>query len=88
MKIVNSIRQCYDKQLDLNEKLKKRVDLIIGKHKKDTWHYFSRIKTRESYALKVETGRIDDPNKLDDFFACTIVVKNHSEINAAKKRNN
>ena len=85
MKITESIQQYYDNQLGLNKKLKNMVDEIIGVNKKDTWHYDSRIKTLESYALKVETGRIEDPNKLDDFFACTIVVKNYNEIRIATK---
>ncbi|MDH6180757.1 hypothetical protein M2152_000939 [Microbacteriaceae bacterium SG_E_30_P1] len=38
-----------------------------------TWHYEGRVKKPESYALKVETGRVD-PRDLDDFFACTVVV--------------
>ena len=86
MKVVNSIRQCYDEQFYLNKKLRERVDTIVKTHKEDEWHYFSRIKKPVSYALKVETGRIDDPTKLDDFFGCTIIVRNNFEINIAKEK--
>ena len=86
MKVTNSIRRCYDKQLDLNKKLRVKVDGIIGSNKEEGWHYVSRIKKQESYALKIETGKIEDPNNLDDFFACTIVVKNNREIKIAREK--
>ncbi len=83
MKVINSINTCYEQQFDPNEKLKEKVDQIIKNNKKEMWHYVSRIKPRESYALKIETGRISEPNKLEDFFACTIVVENSTEIKNA-----
>lgn len=83
MKVINSLVNCYAQQVDINEKLKKHVDSIIKSNKKDTWHYISRIKNQESYALKIESGRFDDPNMLEDFFACTIVVENSLEIDKA-----
>ena len=83
MKIIGSIDRCYRQQLDANRKLKKRVDCIIEYSKEDTWHYFGRIKTKESCALKIEAGHKIDPYNLDDFFACTIVVENNSEIEKA-----
>ena len=52
--------------------------------KKPHWHYFSRIKNLESYALKMETGRFN-VDHLEDFFACTIVVKDNNEINYVKE---
>lgn len=83
MKVLNSINRCYLQQLDINEELKKKVDEILKTNKKEVWHYFSRIKSEESYALKIETGRVGDPNNLEDFFACTIVVENSIEIKNA-----
>ena len=35
--------------------------------------------------MKVETGRVKHPEVLDDFFACTLVVKNTIEIKNAEK---
>ncbi len=83
MKILNSINRCYQEQLSLNEALKKKVDDIIRTKRKEGWHYLSRIKSPESYALKIETGRVDNPARIEDFFACTIVVENSNEIESA-----
>ncbi len=47
------------------------------------WFYFSRVKSLESFALKLETGRVPDPASLEDFFACTLVVPTMSHIDAA-----
>lgn len=82
MKIVNSINTLYNSKIEEIELLRKEVDLIISSSKKNSWHYFSRIKSKESLALKLETGRFRD-DILDDIFACTIVVENLNEINAA-----
>lgn len=67
----------------LAEKLKLQVDNLVLSKKKETWHYRSRIKSEESFALKLETGRIKEPAKLEDFFACTLVVENVNEIKTA-----
>jgi len=86
MKIVNSIYNIYNERFKELEKLKKEVDNTITSFKKNSWHYFSRIKELESFALKLETGRCNKPSELEDFFACTIVVENLSEIKNAVNR--
>ena len=53
--------------------LKKRVDILINDIKKPHWHYFSRIKNLESYALKMETGRFN-VDHLEDFFISFIKI--------------
>lgn len=83
MKIVNSITKIYTEKINQSEKLKEEVDKIIIESKKKSWHYFSRIKSIESFALKLETGRFKISTELDDFFACTLVVENLTEINSA-----
>ena len=83
LKVINSINTCYQQQLDSNEELRRTVDDIIKNNKEETWFYFSRIKPPESFALKIETGRVDIPTELEDFFACTIVVENSIEIKKA-----
>lgn len=80
MKIIQSIEAIYEEQKPLNEVLKNRVDSIFQRIKSDSWHYFSRVKQLESFALKLETGRFKDPKQLEDFFACTIVVENLDQI--------
>ena len=84
MIILNSIKNHYNEQYKINNLLKKRVDNLIDGIKKPHWHYFSRIKDLESYALKMETGRFN-VDHLEDFFACTIVVKDNNEINDVKE---
>ncbi len=43
------------------------------------------MKSEESFALKLETGRAKDPSMLEDFFACTLVVENRARIPEAEK---
>lgn len=88
MKISNFIRAEYDRQFDLNKLLKNFVDNQISDFQKlyKAWHYVSRVKEIESFALKMETGRgINEHSNLEDFFGCTIVVENYDSINIAFK---
>lgn len=79
MKIPQSIRNAHEKQSDRNGLLKDKVDQLMIALKKPRWHYESRLKEIESYCLKIETGRYD-PARLEDFFACTLVVENLTAI--------
>jgi len=83
MKILQSISKIYNEQKPFAEKLKTQVDKTILAKKKDTWHYYSRVKSEESFALKLETGRVKDPKQLEDLFASTLVVENINEIKNA-----
>lgn len=85
MKIPLSIRQLYDSQYDLNVRVKDFVDNRINALKQPRWHYESRIKELQSFALKLETGRFNNPLQMEDFFACTLVVSNTLEIDTAQK---
>lgn len=73
----------FSSQEPLNKALQEKVDDLLRGHKPHYWHYESRLKSLESFALKVESGRVDDPESLEDFFGCTIVVRNATEIPAA-----
>src|SRR5690349_1782379 len=44
-----------------------------------------RLKKAESFALKLETGRFSESSKLEDFFACTVVVDNLDQIKKAQE---
>jgi ppGpp synthetase/RelA/SpoT-type nucleotidyltranferase len=55
----------------------------MNSSKKPEWFYRSRVKELESFAQKLETGRVDNPSKMEDFFACTLVVENRSSIRDA-----
>lgn len=52
----------------------------MGVRKKAAWHYESRVKELESFALKVESGRVSNPAALEDSFGCLLVVPNYSNI--------
>lgn len=86
MKVVSSINRLYYEHLPVIEKLANTFDTIAGSIKSKGWYYNSRIKSLESYALKLETGRFIDPAKLEDFFACMLVVENTSQIKIAIKQ--
>ena len=83
MKILQSISKVYNEQRPFADKLKSQVDEKILAKKRDTWHYYGRVKSEESFALKLETGRVKNPKQLEDFFACTLVVENVNEIKNA-----
>lgn len=81
MKVVNSIRARYDEQLEQYKVLRKNVDKRMNKIP-ESWYYKSRIKSLESYALKLEGGRLD-PSDPDDLLACMIVVPDPKSISEA-----
>jgi len=83
MKIVLSVQTLYNSHFAQYTILKKKVDEIIHHNKADAWHYIGRLKELESFALKIETGRFDKDEIFEDFFACTLVVQNLKEIEAA-----
>lgn len=85
MKISLSVRNLYHEQYDINKKLKDSVDLKLKALKEDRWHYESRLKQPESFALKIETGRTEHPSMLEDFLGCTLVVENRSALRRAEK---
>ncbi len=84
MKIPASIRHIHQDQLAPNRLLKKEVDLLVTGMKHPRWHYESRIKEIDSFALKAESGRFGDARQLEDFFACTLVVPNAIEVAGAE----
>src|SRR6185503_14915453 len=84
MKIPQSVRNAYLQQKEGYERLQAEVDSLLKSLKDPRWHYESRIKSEESYALKLETGR-SQVDRFEDFFARTLVVENQARIEAAKK---
>jgi len=82
MKVIGSLKDCYEAQYDANLLLRSKVDSLLNGVKESRWHYESRLKSLESFTQKVETGRFD-PRKLEGFFACTLVVENSEAISRA-----
>lgn len=74
------MRVLYEDLSPKYKELKRLVDGLVLGRKEARWHYESRLKKEESFALKLETGRVLKPDQPDDFFACTLVVENYSRI--------
>jgi len=83
MKINNLIRNLHQELKEKNQLLEARVKREFEAKKQNQWFFFSRIKEEESFALKLETGRVANPAEMEDFFACTLVVENRLAISAA-----
>jgi ppGpp synthetase/RelA/SpoT-type nucleotidyltranferase len=86
MKVPNSVSAVYNDIFPRAVQLQEEMTRIMPSIKHPSWHYFSRIKSEESFALKLETGRVEKIKELNDFFACTLVVKNKGEIQDALRR--
>lgn len=85
MKIPASVRTLYGQLHPKYAALEKYVENYFREKKNTQWHYIGRVKEEESFALKLETGRVLDPQNPDDFFACTLVVENQTMIPSAQK---
>ena len=86
MKVAKVLRDIHRNSFPLYEKLGKRVEDTL-KHKVESrgWQFVSRIKDEQSFAQKVETCTVNDPSKLEDFFACTIVVLTADDFREAER---
>ena len=86
MKIAKGIRDAYAAAKGKYERLAEEVRVKLQpKVEEHNWFFLSRLKEQESFALKIETGRVDDPLSMDDFFACTIVVPTVAQIAEAEQ---
>lgn len=85
MKIPGSIRTVYEDGLAINRRLQEKVRERVLNLKDKGWHYEDRIKSQESFALKLESGRCPDPRQMEDYFGCMLVVQNGAEIKRAEE---
>lgn len=85
MKIPASVRTLFEGLSPRYTALMGRVDALVQSQKERRWHYESRLKSEQSFALKLETGREPTPSQPEDFFACTIVVENQTRVEDAEK---
>lgn len=75
MKTAKAIRDAYNTAKNHYERLAEDVRAVLeGEVVSRGWFFIFRVKELESFALKIETGRVPDPLRMEDFFACTIVV--------------
>ena len=84
MKVSSSIRSLYNQQVELNKRLQRKVNEIFSDGNNGRWFYKGRVKELESFTQKIETGRFN-PDILEDFFACSLVVENRSAISEARE---
>ena len=60
------------------------VDRLLRGRRDSSWHYESRIKGMESFALKLESGRWRGIEDIDDLLAAVLVVQNLSGLQEAE----
>lgn len=85
MKINSRIRDLYEACDERYRRLGEEVrEKLAPRCEEHGWFYRSRVKKLESFALKLETGRIETPAAPEDFFACTIVVPTQAQIEDAE----
>lgn len=86
MKISRHVREYYEAMVPRYRSLESIVSKIINSFIEPRWHYEQRIKSRESFTLKLETARYCRPEKIDDLLAGTIVVENSKIIEVVRSR--
>ncbi|WP_291037548.1 hypothetical protein [Herbiconiux sp.] len=82
MTVPTSWREAYRKQVPLARLLKAEVDQHFEKARPG-WFTHSRVKEEESFHQKIETGRIEEIEELEDFFGALLVVPLPSDIASA-----
>lgn len=86
MKIAKAVRDAYHSRKGVYERLSEDICTRLSPELSSRgWLFTSRVKQLESYALKIETGRVDDPSRMEDFFACTIIVPTLSQASLAEQ---
>jgi ppGpp synthetase/RelA/SpoT-type nucleotidyltranferase len=85
MKIVKNIRDLYSGCMPRYKLLENEVNQILKPLvENEGWFFISRVKGLESFALKIETGRVSSPESMEDFFGCTVVVPTLGHIEQAE----
>ena len=85
MKVVKRIRDLHAEHESRYERLSFEVcKLLKPEVEVNGWFFTHRLKELGSFALKLETGRVSNPAKPDDFFACTIIVQTSEKIKEAE----
>lgn len=81
MKYNNVVRNLYDKYSHIASLQKEYLDNYFKEKMSSSFYlYESRVKSIESFALKLETGR----NAIEDFFACRFIVIKKDDIKKIK----
>ncbi|CUI88829.1 Region found in RelA / SpoT proteins [Achromobacter xylosoxidans] len=86
MKIAKAIRDAYNSVKGEYQRLSEEVCAKLASDVTSRgWLFTSRLKELESFALKIETGRVEDPHRMEDFFACTIIVPTLLQVSVAEQ---
>lgn len=71
--------QKYESYRHVVEDVANKVKATLQNYcKKNGYAFISRIKTIESLAEKIETGRLKNWSEINDLFACTVIIPNLS----------
>lgn len=86
MKIAQDVRTLYSQREPTFRRLATDVEgWLRSRVERNEWFYRGRVKQLESFALKLETGRISQPEICEDFFGCTLIVRTSAEIMDAEE---
>jgi ppGpp synthetase/RelA/SpoT-type nucleotidyltranferase len=86
MKIARRLRELHSNRKVLIDRLASEIkDQLKPLVESKGWFFAYRVKELESFALKIETGRTSQPERLEDFFACTIVVPTLKQVPEAEE---
>lgn len=84
MKVRAALRESWTSQKAGFEELGQLADNTFRPEcSRRRWHYEARVKGLDSFAMKIETGRVLAVDQMEDFLGCTIVVQNSSQIASA-----
>lgn len=85
MKVNGRIRrlhaECHERFSRLAEEVREVIRPQVDAY---GWFFTERIKDLSSFAMKLETGRVKDPLKMEDFYGCTIIVPSLKRIKDAE----
>jgi len=79
MRELQSMREAYISQRELAPILLAEVQGLF-EPRPQGWHFESRYKGDESFALKLESGKVAQIDALEDFVACMLVVPTWAQI--------
>ncbi len=85
MKIAQGVRALHAEREELYRRLGADVEARLRPRvEEEKWFFLGRVKQLESFALKLETGRVENPYRSEDFYACTIIVPTAARVEAAE----
>lgn len=82
--VPQSVRQAFEAQRSVAELLQTEVRQLLSRRPPD-WHVTFRVKTFDSFVEKLQTGRVQDQARMEDFFAATVVVPSRASLEVAEK---